>query len=85
LNETRRGGRSKYLQSLIKKAGIPSSPEHRPDLSNPMDSKISASETVYKWNVAFPRTSIKFAGEERMTTIAHTGRNPTPTLPVVNK
>jgi hypothetical protein len=49
-----------------------------------MDSKISASETVYKWNVAFPRTSIKFA-EERMTTIAHTGRNPTPTLPVVNK
>jgi hypothetical protein len=50
-----------YLQSLIKKAGIPSSPEHRPDLSNPMDSKISASETLYKWNVAFPGTSIKFA------------------------
>jgi hypothetical protein len=47
---------------MIKKAGIPSSPEHRPDLSNPMDSKISASETLYKWNVPFPGTSIKFAG-----------------------
>jgi hypothetical protein len=62
LNKTRRGGRSKNLQSLIKKAGLPPSPEHRPDLSHPMDSKISAFETLYKWNVAFPGTSIKFAG-----------------------
>jgi hypothetical protein len=62
LNKTLRGGRNKYLQFLIKKAGIPSLPEHRPDLSNPMDSKISASETLCKWNVAFPGTSIKFAG-----------------------